>query len=419
MSIFDRNRALAFARFMLGRFLDDRCPQTAGALAYTTLFALVPLIAAALGILTAFPVFAQWRDQITQYMFANFVPSAGDTIQGYFTQFADSASKATAIGILVLLFSAISLMMSIEDAFNRIWRVPTGRTTASRLILYWTVLTAGPILLVGALAISSYVLAFPLLAQASDTFQFKPYLLSVLPFLIQWFALSAMYTLIPNCRIHLRHAAIGALIAAAVLEIAKYGFTSYVGASYNQVYGALAIIPIFIVWIYLSWIIVLVGASLASTLAAFDYRPDAPLLPKDDDFRGLVRVFAHFVQAQRAGRGLSTDELLKREPFLTDALAQRYISNLVEAKLVQRSEQGEFVLARDLGSMTFYDLYAQSGYRVPVHEPLPAGSDGIPDALATQVLASADEDLRKLLGRPLSEIFPLLPRSDQPAHSPT
>ncbi|MGH8121596.1 MAG: YihY family inner membrane protein [Rudaea sp.] len=139
---FDRNWINAFARFMLRRFLDDRCLQTAGALAYTTLFALVPLIAAVLGILSAFPVFAEWRDEITKFMFENFVPAAGDVIQDYFTQFAASASKATAIGILVLLFSAVSLMISIEDAFDRIWRVPTGRTTASRLIMYLTVLTA-------------------------------------------------------------------------------------------------------------------------------------------------------------------------------------------------------------------------------------------------------------------------------------
>ncbi|MBS0581606.1 MAG: YihY family inner membrane protein, partial [Proteobacteria bacterium] len=245
---FDRNRPLAFARFMLQRFLDDRCPQVAGALAYTTLFALVPLITAVLGILSAFPAFAEWQDKITRYMFDNFVPSAGDTIHAYFTEFTANAGKATAIGILVLLFSVISLMMSIEDAFNRIWRVPTGRPLASRLLMYWAVLTAGPILMVGALAISSYVFALPLLAQAGESFQLKARLLGMLPFLISWFMLTAIYVLVPNCRVRVRHAVIGALIAAIASELAKRGFTSYVGKSYNQVYGALAILPMFIVW---------------------------------------------------------------------------------------------------------------------------------------------------------------------------
>lgn len=414
MSSPKRNRTLAFVRFVWRRFLDDRCLQAAGALAFTTLFALVPLIAAVLGILTAFPVFAEWRGQITGFMFENFLPSAGDVIQDYFTQFAASASKATAIGILVLLFSAVSLMISVEDAFNRIWRVPAGRTAMARFIMYWAVITLGPLLLVAALAISSYVFALPLLAQADESLQMKARLLGVLPFAIQWFSLIACYVLIPNCRVRIRDAAIGALFAAIAFEVAKRGFAAYViaGSSYSQVYGALAIVPIFIIWVYVSWIVVLVGASLAATLAAFDYRPDAPRLPHGDEFRGLLRVFAHFAAAQREGRGLSADELRAREPFLSDDLVQRYLRDLDRARLTRRSGYGDFVLARDLASMSLYDLYAGSGYRIPLGEPLPAGRDGVPDATATLQLDAAARDLRAALAAPLSEIFPPLPRSD-------
>ena len=407
----DRNRVFSFSRFMLQRFLDERCPQAAGALAYTTLFALVPLIAAILGILSAFPAFAEWQDKITQFMFDNFVPSAGDTIRDYFTQFTANAGKATAVGILVLLFSSISLMMSIEDAFNRIWRVPTGRPLASRLLMYWAVLTAGPILTVGALAISSYVLALPLLVQAGESFQVKARLLSLLPFLISWFALTAIYVMVPNCRVRVRHALIGAFIAAIASEAAKRGFTSYVGKSYNQVYGALAIVPIFIVWIYLSWIIVLVGASITSTLAAFDYRPDAPKLPAGDEFRGLVRVLAHFAAAQRTGEGLTADELCRHEPFLNDALIQRYLGDLTRAGLIRRSERGDFILARDLASMSLYDFYSATGYRIPLHEPLPVAGESELDAAATQKLEETAGELRTQLNVPLAEIFPPVARS--------
>jgi membrane protein len=409
---FDRNRPLTFARFMLQRFLDDRCPQAAGALAYTTLFALVPLITAVLGILSAFPAFAEWQDKITQYMFDNFVPSAGDTIKTYFTEFTANAGKATAIGILVLLFSVISLMMSIEDAFNRIWRVPTGRPLTSRLLMYWAVLTAGPILMVGALAISSYVLALPMLAEAGESFQVKERLLGLLPFVIQWFTWTAIYVLVPNCRVRVRHAVIGALVAAIGFELAKRGFVLYVGKSYNQVYGALAILPMFIVWIYLSWIIVLAGASIAATLAAFDYRPDAPKLAAGDEFRGLVRVLAHFAAAQRVGAGLSADELRRREPFLSDASVQQYIGDLVRAGLIRRSESGDFVLARDLAAMSLYELYAATGYCVPLHEPLPVAGDVALDAVATDKLGEAARELRTTLDTPLAEIFPAAMRSN-------
>jgi membrane protein len=264
-----RHRAGVFVRFTVRRFLEEHCPQTAGALAFTSLFALVPLIAVVLSILAAFPVFAQWRDKISGFIFANFLPATGDVVQTYFTRFADNASKATAVGILVLVFSAVSLMLSIEDAFNRIWRVTIARKAAARFAMYWTVLTLGPLLLVAVLASTSYVFALPLLDDANVL---KTQLVGWLPFLIQWAVLTAAYVLIPNCQVRIRHAAVGAVLTALAFEAAKYTFAAYVArASYQEIYGALSIVPIFIFWIYLSWILVLLGASLTASMQAFDY----------------------------------------------------------------------------------------------------------------------------------------------------
>jgi membrane protein len=418
--LLDWGRVRTFARFTVGRFFDDRCPSVAGALAYTTLFALVPLITALLGILSEFPVFAQWREQITTFLFENFVPATGAAIQGYFTEFAASASKATAIGILILLFSAISLMLSIEDAFNRIFRVPTSRTHMARFVMYWTVLTLGPLLLATALVISSYVLALPLLAQADESFQMKARLLGLLPFLIQWFALTAGYVLIPNCKVHVRLAAIAAFIASLLFEIAKHAFASYVtsGSSYNQIYGALAVIPVFIVWIYLSWIIVLLGASLTASMSAFDYRPNAPRLAEGEEFRGLVRVLGHFVDAQRVGRGLVADDLRAREAFLDDNLTQRYLADLCRAGLIQRSESGEFVLVRDPASTTLFDLYAATNYRLPLLNA-PQGESVLErEATVTSLpLSAAAGDLRKLWNLTIGEIFPAAARSEAASSS--
>src|SRR3954465_7438175 len=231
-------RRLALLPFAWNRFLEDRCMQTAGALAYTSIFALVPLTAAVLGIMAAFPVFAGWRDKITNWVFMNFVPAAGDVVQGYITEFAANASKATAVGILVLFFSAVALMMSIEDTFNRIWRVPNARGHASRFVIFWTALTLGPLLLVAVLAISSYLVALPFIDTAAEEFSLKTRVLSALPFLIVWSALLTGYIVIPNRSVRFRHALIGSFIAAALFEIAKRGFAAYVmRTSYQQVYG--------------------------------------------------------------------------------------------------------------------------------------------------------------------------------------
>src|SRR5438445_1719882 len=282
----DRARVLSFVRFLARRFVDDNCLQVAGALACTSLCALVTVLTAVLGVLTAFPVFDEWREQITSFVFNKFMPAAGMAVQGYFAQFVESASKATLIGIAVLLVSAISLMLSIEDAFNRIWRVPMPkpRAVALRLVVHWMVLTLGPLLLVAALALSSWIAAMPLVARAGESLGLA-HLLGVLPFLIEFFGLTTCYRLIPNCRVRLREAATGGLVAALLFEAVKRGFAAYVsnGSSYSQIYGALAIIPIFILWVYLSWLLVLLGASLAATVHAFDYLAPMQRTTKSDN----------------------------------------------------------------------------------------------------------------------------------------
>ena len=404
-SRYDRERIVAFLEFTWQRFVEDRCLQTAGALSFTTVFALVPLTAAVLGVLAAFPGFAGWREQLTHWVFENFVPAAGDTVQGYLTQFADNASQATAVGILVLLFSAVSLMMSIEDAFNRIWRVQVARRAGARFIVYWTALTLGPLLLVAALAVSSYAFALPFIDAAEAQFSIKARVLAMLPFLLVWSALVAAYAVIPNRSVRLRHSLFGALVAAALFELAKRGFALYAirYASYQQVYGALAMVPIFIFWIYLSWAIVLFGASLTASLNAFDYRPASLRLPRGYELVGLLRVLSRFVGAHRAGRGLHSVDLCAAEPFLTDDLLQRYLGDLHRIDLIRRGETGEWVVVRDLATVRLLELVEEGSYRVPLGKI--GASAGLAPAAAS-LLDSLGEHVREALALPLAALFP-------------
>jgi membrane protein len=412
----DRHRVLAFIRFTVQRFIDDRCQQSAGALACTTLFALVPLTAALVGLLSGFPAFAEWQERITNFIFENFVPATGEAVRGYLTQFADNANKATALGVFILIVSTLMLMLSIEDAFNRIWRVPKGRPVGMRFIVYWAVLSLGPALIVVALAISAYLLALPLFGDVEALYPVRTNLIGLLPFLIEWTALTAAYWLIPNRSVHLRHAALGALVAALLFEAAKRAFSWYVvsGANYQQVYGALAVVPIFILWIYFSWVIVLLGASLTASMTAFDYRPRR--LKAGEEFRGLIRVLAYFAAAQRAGIGLHSESLRNREPFLTDDLVQRYLADLNRAGMIQRNDTGEWILTRDLASVSLYDIYAACDYRLPLGDALPVTADSPSDTEATRLLGAAAADAKNILAVPLSEIFPAQERSKDNPH---
>ncbi len=410
----DRHRILAFVRFTVGRFIDDRCQQSAGALACTTLFALVPLTAALVGVLSGFPAFAEWRERITIFIFRNFVPETGEAVRGYLTQFADNANRATALGIIVLIVSTLMLMLSIEDAFNRIWRVPKSRPVGIRFVIYWTVLSLGPALLIVALALSTYLLALPLFNDTETYVPIRSGLLGSLPFLIEFTALTAAYRLIPNRRVHWRKALVGGMAAALLFEAAKHLFAWYVvsGANYQEVYGALAVVPMFILWIYVSWVIVLLGASLTASLTAFDYRPRARRLPRGEEFRGIVRVLAHFAAAQRAGIGLHSESLREREPFLTDDLVQRFLSDLNQAGMIQRNDAGEWIFARDLNSVSLFDIYAACDYRLPLGDALAVTRDSPTDTEATRLLGTAALDARQILGVPLAEIFPAPQRSE-------
>jgi len=393
----DRERLRAFARFLWQRFVDDKCFETAGALSYTTLFAIVPLLAAVLAIISAFPAFADWRDRFSDFVFRNFVPSAGSAVQGLLLQFANNASKLTAVGILFLLVSALMMMASIEDRFNRIWRVPTKRSHGSRLLLYWAALTIGPLLVVAVLVLASRFIATggP---DAQSTGQGGTWLM-LLSFAFTWLILLAMYMLIPNRTVMFRHAGIAAVIAAILFEIARALFALYVThvPSYQQIYGALAAAPLFLIWVYFSWVIVLLGASLAAAMAAFEYRPLHERLPAGCEFIGLLRVLQHFAAAQRQGVGLHSEELCRRERFLADELLQRYLADLHDAGLLTRAEAGEWVLSRDLATVDLADLYRAGHYRLPLNEDaMQRALSGLTAPARAAIVAASDALCRNL-----------------------
>ena len=402
-----RDRLQAFARFLWQRFLDDKCFETAGALSYTTLFAIVPMLAAVIAIVSVFPAFAGLRDSVTRFIFRSFVPAAGETVQGYLLQFADNASKLTLFGVLFLLASALMMMASIEDRFNRIWRVSSRRKGSARLLLYWAALTLGPILVTAGVGASSWVYAQPLWRGVAGhgVGGFRLWLLA--PFMITWVGLAVLYQVVPNCRVRWRNAIIGALVAAVLFEFARKGFAAYVQgvANYSEVYGALAAIPIFLIWVYLSWVIVLLGAILAAALHAFEYRHADELLPPGCEFVGLLRVVQRFAEAQRSGEALDDAGLRARERFLTADLLQRYLDDLHRAGLIRRAEGGGWLVARDLDSVCAGDLYHAGKYRLPADSLAlqHAAANMAPEARAT--LLRAESALKENLAVPLRELF--------------
>src|SRR5215468_5148941 len=310
--------AAAFALYSLRRFNADGCFAASGALSYTTLVSLVPLAVIALGSLSSFPIFAPLRDQILQFALENFVPSIGEQAAWWFRAFAESATQTTAIGVAGIAMTGVLLLVTVEDQLNLIWRVTAPRPWVQRLLAYWTLITLGPLLIGVSLSLSTYFeiaarqAGFGQEAMAWLASSWLHGLARAVPALLEFIALTLLYCLIPNCAVRWRDGALGAMIATLAIEILKVGFSIYIGATsfYSTVYGALAVIPIFLLWMYISWMAVLVGAVVAAALPNWRIDERLGTAPAGGVRLGLsLALIALLARAQRRGETRSTPAL--------------------------------------------------------------------------------------------------------------
>ncbi|MGV8942679.1 YihY family inner membrane protein [Thermomonas sp.] len=402
----DRARIGAFLRFVWRRFLDDRLFEAAGALSYTTVFALVPLSMVVFGVLSAFPVFDLWSAGLKKYIFANFVPSAASAVQGYLTDFSANTKSLTTTGAFVLVLSLLVTLTSVEAIFNRIWRVPTARPKFSRFLVYWTVLTLGALVAATSVALSTRFFALSIFETLPGRW-LESLMLRLAPMTIEMLAFAAIFKVVPHRTVKWRHALAGAALSVILFEGVKYGLGVYLSSfdSYQKIYGAIAFLPILMLWIYLGWTSILFGASLASSMSAFRYQPVALRLPEGFELYGLLRMLGRFQLARANGRGLHSDEIHKLEPILTDSLIQQLLGQLCEIGVVRRAESGEWLLARDLDDVTLSELYEAGRLRVPVAEAVLPKRD---DALGVAVMHALDAlrlPLRDLLKQPVASIY--------------
>ncbi len=260
---------------VLCRFVADRCLIGASALSYTTIVSLVPLTAIVLVTFSGFSVFDAARSRFLSVIIANFAPEIGEQAAEWFTTFATNAARTTAVGIAALVITSILLLATIEEHLHFIFRVTLHRGWGQRVLAYWTVLTLGPVLLGVGLSLSGDVdramRALGLRGGIVDraTQAWSSGLPTLAPFLLETIACTLLYILIPNCRVPWRSGVAGGVVAALLLEVMKLGFAVFVErlSSYSNVYGALAGVPIFLLWMYIFWSVVLLGAEVAAVLA--------------------------------------------------------------------------------------------------------------------------------------------------------
>ena len=259
-------------RFIASRIQTDNILRVASSLSYTSLIALVPLIAIGLAIFSAFPVFSDIRGQIQEALIQNLVPSIGKEVTEYFNDFISATAKLTTVGVIGIAVTAILLLSTIENSFNYIFKVYKPRSIKTKITLYWTVITLGPLLYGVGFSLRGYF--FTLQRLMPEAFAAEYFLSAGLPALFTLLTLMLVYILVPNKKVQFWHAFWGAVIAMIGFFIMRKFFGTFIASSvaYTTLYGAMAAIPLLLVWLYLNWAVVIFGAAITAALG--DYKEE-------------------------------------------------------------------------------------------------------------------------------------------------
>jgi membrane protein len=256
-------------RLTFQRARKERLPQMAGSLSFTTLLSVVPFLAVSFALFTHFPVFRRFELALEEHLLKSLLPAEiSRTVLHHLHQFAANASGLTLVGSLLLLAAAMALLLTVENTFNQIWGVRRNRPLFKRLLVYALMLALAPPVLGVSLWATSYVLGMSMgwLGPLPPSAKF---VLELGPFILVWVGLASVFHAVPHTRVRWLHAIVGGLLASIALELGKRGFAAYLlkVPTYKAVYGAFAVFPVFLLWVYYSWLVTLAAALVAANLA--------------------------------------------------------------------------------------------------------------------------------------------------------
>lgn len=347
---------IGMGRFILACGIREKLLEVASSLTFTTVLAIVPLLAVALSLFTAFPLFGEFSLALQGFLAHHLMPTEiSDTIMEHLNAFAAQASHLTAVGGLFLLVTALLLIMTIDSALNDLWHVHKQRPFLQRFLVYWAVISVGPVLMGASLWTTTYlaresmglVTEMPVIIESTA---------SLLPFLITGFGFTVLFLIVPNCSVEWKDAAAGGVLAAFLLEVMKRGFAFYIAQfpTYAVIYGAFATVPVFLLWVYLSWLGVLAGALLSANLPAMRSGRWSIVNRPCGDFLDALHIIAELARA----RGSRPAGISSRELAILVRLPQTSLSPILESLsdlgLVTDSYTGwggeRWVLACDLAT---------------------------------------------------------------------
>jgi len=350
-----------FLRYLVQRFNRDGCRQSAAALTYMSLFAVVPMLTLMYSMFSLVPAFNEVGSQVEAFIFSKFLPSSGQEISQYLTEFSSQARKLSAAGVVILMVTSFLMLANIEKTFNHIWATTGSRKGLAGFLVYWAILSLGPLLLAAGMMMKTYLVSFQLIVDEVDSLGVSAILFSYLPWLLTWLAFTLLYIAVPNCKVRTSYAIFGGLVTTALFETAKTLFGLLVAhSSYTSVYGAFAVIPLFLLWIYLLWVLILVGAELVRSLETFRYQGRGSAMP---DLLAVVIILWQCWRRQQNGETLSDSAMhsLGSEVGLDAEHWRRLRNMLLERHILEKTSKGQYVLIRDPSTISLNDVVGWLG----------------------------------------------------------
>ena len=331
------------------RFESLERRRDAAALTYTTLFALVPVITVTYSIIRGMPSLQALGQQAHTDLLAYVMPEGSELISQYLVQFSEQAQQLTWLGVVFLFATAILLLQTVEEQFNRIWRVEVARSAVQRFFRYWAVLSLGPVLFVVAQGVSSLLASFTLF-ETGDV----PWIAVLIPWLLTTAAVTFVYMLVPNCRVPGKDAVIAALLVATVFESGKFLFARIIGLfpSYQLIYGAFAAVPLFLMWVYLSWLVVLFGAELTYSLSHPHGKTSL------DPVRQRMRLLMAMMERQRTGQTFDEANIRKSLEDVPAPQVSFMLQQFRRRGWVHQTQDESWVWLPDLRSISAGDFFA-------------------------------------------------------------
>ncbi len=408
-------RGVRFLRFVAARMKEDQVNRVAASLSYTSTLALVPALSLALAILAAFPAFEGVRDSILDLVLSNFIPDTGLRMNEALETFVAAAAELTTIGIAGLIVTSVLLLLTIESAFNRIFRVIRPRPLMARLIVFWTVITVSPLLVGLSFSLSGYFLNLRTMFGGEEPGAISVFLGAAMPTLLSAVAFTLIYTMLPNRRVRLPDAVIGGVTAALMFALLRYGFSSFVAGmpTYEAIYGAVAAVPVFLIWLFLSWNVILAGAVITAALLDWRRAEHARATGPGGRLALAVDILAALYDIAGSGTGV-VQSALRGDVGVKEAALIPVLEELRAGGFVVFGDDEVWRLGRDLNRTAVSDLVHFLGYGVPITPKLKGKSKAVSGLSA--LMAEAQKTENDILSQSIASLFEAQ-EADQPEDS--